>query len=194
VKIVKFCWTIALVVTTLSQLGFPQSKEASVRAALKEFSEALTSGHDVQPYFADPTKKEFRELVNKHFEKFEFVGLASAEVQFKDETHATVPIRVRWETLNQSAMRTTAVQLVKSGDQWKIENPDFWEVHFSLLFLSLLGYSFLYGLGTCWMYWNVTHREWPSSKRRFWWEFLSAIPGTLPIYLQRKPWQIKPVA
>jgi len=189
VKIIKRCWTLAAVVTTLSLVCFPQSNEASVRATLKGFSEALTSGNDVQQYFANPTKEDLRELANKHFETFEFVGLASAEIQFKDETHATVPIRVRWETRNESAMRTTTVQLVKSGDHWQIENPDFWEVHLLFIFLPMFGYLLLYCLGVTWMYWNVTHRDWPNSKRRIWWEFLSVIPGTLPIYLRRKPWQ-----
>jgi uncharacterized protein YchJ len=173
------------------------AQEASAQPAIAEFihqfSEAAVNGQPLRQYFSpqlqESQQKDIQELSTKSFRRFSIVDFRPNDIELDDPTHARVKVTVEWETSTENASRTATLHFVNIGGKWYFANAGFWKLHV-IWFTPFIAYGLAYGIGVVIMMWHLRTVQWANFRKRFFWEVLSVIPGTLPLYFARRPWMI----
>jgi hypothetical protein len=189
----QFC--INLILGIILLIGTMHSQQDSSRQAIvslvSRFGEAATAGRSLAEFFRPDARskqeKNLQALSTKSFRHFAIRDFTPSDIEFKDAEHASVRATVEWETSNESASKTTSLDFVNVGGTWYFAKVDFWAL--SLIWITpFVTYGVAYGVGVTIMLIHMRKVKWPSSRKRFLWECLSLVPGTLPLYFAGRPW------
>jgi uncharacterized protein YchJ len=184
---------LIVVVISLSGILYPQqdSSRQAITSLISRFTDAATSGHSLVEFFSpgvqNTQRDDLKAISAKSFRRFAITDFTASDIEFQDSEHATVRVTVSWETSSESISKTTTLHFVNVGGTWYFANVNFWKL--GLIWITpFVVYGAAYGIGLTIMMLHIRKVKWASSRKRFLWEFLSVIPGTLPLYFAGHPW------
>lgn len=137
-----------------------------IRSFEADLREGSDPGKYLSPAVVDDARSKAIQVARKRYVKLRISGYIESDIDFKDATHARLPVHLAWRTPKQSMERTTQINFEKYGGQWYFSDFDFLKFTW-LPIIVVLAWIFVAAIvtGLLWYHWK--HTEFPNGRSRF---------------------------